>query len=226
MLIQNHISYHYIGDFKGIGKLIWQRYKVSIKSEIIGIGIKGVISNIKKVGKKVKNFLQNAKLGNILGVEQNNNNDDNSEEYIYRESLDDQLYNRKRPQKDFYYKFRYYKEFKQDDAYYFDLIQKKLQNTGMNFIFTNLVKDKSKDLFVFTNFLLIILSNNFEIYSTIYYYIANVSWKNKAIYIQYNQIIDGGNSFQFSVESERLAQITCNIIIEETATNHDNFNDL
>ena len=65
----------------------------------------------------------------------------------------------------------------------------------MNFIFTNLVKDKSKDLFVFTNFLLIILSNNFEIYSTIYYYIANVSWKNKAIYIQYNQIIDGGKFF-------------------------------
>lgn len=36
----------------------------------------------------------------------------------------------------------------------------------------------------------------------------------------------GENSFQFSVESERLAQIICNIIIEETAINHDNFNDL
>ena len=217
----------YIGDFKGIGKLIWQRYKVSIKSEIIGIGIKGVIGNIKKVGKKVKNFLQNAKLGNILGVDQNNNNDDNSEEYIYRESLDDQLYNRKRPQRAFYGKFRYYKEFKEDDAYYFDLIPKKLQNTGMNFIFTNLVKDKSNNLFVFTNSLLIILSNNFEIYSTIYYYyIANAYWKNNTIYIQYNQIIDGGNSYQFNVESESLAQIICNILIEETAINHDNFNDL
>ena len=219
----------YIGDFKGIGKKIWQRYKNSIKSEFISIGIKGVIGNIKKVGKKVKKFFNQAGLGNILGVNQYNNNDDDEDlnENVYIEMLDDQIYNRKRLPRAFYGKFRYFKEFNADDAQYFDLIPKRLSNTGMKFIFTNLVKGKNNNLYVFTNSMLLMLSSNIEIFNTIYYYyIANTQWKYNEIYIQYNQNIDGRNFCRFKVENESMAQKICNILIEETAKNQDNFNDI
>ena len=222
----------YIGDFKGIGKLIWQRYKHSIKSEFVNIGIKGIIGNISKmidknVKNKVRKFINNAGLlGNILGV--NNNVYDNYEdESINNEIYNEEQYNRKRIQRAFYGKFKYFKEFNQDDAYYFDLIPKRLNHTGMQFIFTNLVIGSKNNLYVFTNSALLMMTSNVEVYNTIYYfYIQNVERNNNQILINYNQNIDGRNYYQFQAENEKIAQNVCSILIEETAKNKDNFNDI
>ena len=212
----------YIGDFKGIGKLIWQRYKYSIKSEFITIGIKGVLGNISNMF-KVKKII-NKGFGNILGVD---NINDIFPEENNNEFLEEQLIYRKRSKRAFYGKFKYFKEFNQDDAYYFDIIPKKLNNTGMTFIFTNLVKGSSNNLYVFTNSSLLMMSTNIEVYNTIYFfYIANVSWKNNQILINYNQNIDGRNYCQFNVENDNVAEKVCSILIEETAKNKDNFNDI
>ena len=97
----------------------------------------------------------------------------------------------------------------------------------MKFIFTNLVKGSNNNLYVFTNSALLMMSTNVEVYNTIYYfYIQNVNWKNNQIFINYNQNIDGRNYCQFNVENENIAKKVCNILIEETAKNKDNFNDI
>ena len=218
----------YIGDFKGIIKLIWQRYTHSIKSEFINIGIKGVIGNIskfidKKVGNKVKKFFNNG-LGNLLGKEQNNFNNDIEE---INNNYGQEYNNRKRNKRAFYGKFKYFKEYNEDDAYYFDLIPQKLYHTGMKFIFTNLIKGSETNLYIFTTSSLLMMTSNFEIYNTIYYfYISHVKWKDNQIIINYNQIIDGNNFCQFYVENPNIAQKVYNILIEETAKNKDNFKDI
>ena len=59
----------YIGEFKGILRLIFQRYKGSIYSEFISIGIKSVIGNITKIfDKKGGNVFKliNKDINNIL----------------------------------------------------------------------------------------------------------------------------------------------------------------
>ena len=226
--LENYTIPLYIGDFKGIIKLIYQRYKHSIKSEFVNIGIKGFFGNIskiidKKIGKKVIKFFNNG-LENILGKEQNNydNIEIEESEYNYK-----QEYIRKRSKRAFYGKFKYFKEFNQDDAYYFDLIPKKINNNGMKFIFTNFLKGSNNNIYVFTDSAFLIMTTNVEVYNTIYYfYISNVNWRNNQIFINYNQNIDGNNFYQFYVENSNFAQKLCNILIEETAKNKDNFNDI
>ena len=233
----------YIGDFKGIFKLILQRYKNSLKSQFINIGIKGFFGNItkltkkidkdfgKKIGNKINKLFNNQKLGNIgnfLGVNQKDIQDIFDMEDSYNElSYDNQKFNRKRIQRAFYGKFKYFKAFNQDDAYYFDIIPQRLSNTGMQFIFTNLVKGSNTNLYVFTNSALLMMTANIEVYNTIYYFcIANVNWNNNQIYINFNQNIDGRNYLNFCVENENVAHIVCNILMEETAKNKDNFKDI
>ena len=222
----------YIGDFKGIAKLIWQRYKHSIKSEFVSIGIKGLIGNISKmidknVKNKVQKFFKETGLAPILGVQESNIGLYDDGQFTNNDLYDESQFNRKRIKRAFYGKFKYFKEFNQDDAYYFDIIPQRLRNTGMKFIFTNLVKGSNNNLYVFTNSALLMMSTNVEVYNTIYYfYIQNVNWKNNQIFINYNQNIDGRNYCQFNVENENIAKKVCNILIEETAKNKDNFNDI
>ena len=148
----------------------------------------------------------------------NNNND-----FYYEPSL----LNRKRIQRAFYGKFKYFKEFNQDDAYFFDIIPKRLGSSGMNFIFTDLVKGNNNNLYVFTTSSLLLMSTNIEVYNIIYYfYIKSVNFKNNQICITYNQNIDGRDNFIFNVENNIIAQKVCRILIEETAKNKDNFNDI
>ena len=210
----------YIGDFTGIFKLILLRYKYSIFSEFSQIAIKGFIGNISKmidknVKKKVLNFI------NFLNNDQINSNENNYNKYKNEK--------RKRLQRPFYGKLQYFKEFNQDDAFYFDLIQKRQNNFNMKFNFTNLVKGSENNIYIFTTSSLLMMSTNIEIYNTIYYYyidINNIFWKNNEIYIKFNQNIDGRDYCQFKVENAKVAEKVCTILKEEAFKNIDNFYDI
>ena len=210
----------YIGDFTGIFKLILLRYKNSIFSELSQIAIKGFIGNItkmidNKVKKKVLNFI------NFLNDEPTSNRNNHHDDYVKEE--------RKRMRRPFYGKLQYFKEFNKDDAYYFDLIQKGLNDYNMKIFFTNLVKGSENNLYVFTTSSLLMMSTNVEIYNTIYYYyidINNILRNNNEIFIKYNQNIDGRTYCQFKVENPQVAEKVCTILKEEAVRNKDNFNDI
>ena len=71
------------------------------------------------------------------------------------------------------------------------------------------------------------MTANIEVYNTIYYfYIKSVNYQNNQVCITYNQIIDGKGNFIFYAENNIIAQNVCRILIEETAKNKDNFNDI
>ena len=212
----------YIGDLKGIIKKIIQRYKKAVIAEFVTIGIKGFIGNIqnalnKKVGQKVLKFF------NAL-----NNNNFNNDFYMEGDIGDNNNINqmeRRRIQRAFYGKFKYFREFNQDHAYYFDLIPKKLSNLNMNFVFIDFLKGKNNNLYVFTNLSLILMSTYFEVYNVIYYfYIAEVKLDKNIIYIKYNQNIDGSFSYQISEKDEYLAKIIAQKL-EDFSKNKDDFND-
>ena len=212
----------YIGDLKGIIKKIIQRYKKAVIAEFVTIGIKGFIGNIqnalnKKVGQKVLKFF------NAL-----NNNNFNNDFYMEGEIGGNNNINqleRRRIQRAFYGKFKYFREFNQDHAYYFDLIPKKLSNLNMNFVFIDLLRGKNNNLYVFTNLSLILMSTYFEVYNVIYYfYIAEVKLDKNIIYIKYNQNIDGSFSYQISEKDEYLAKIIAQKL-EDFSKNKDDFND-
>ena len=228
----------YMGDFKGIIKLIIQRYKTSLKAKLVNIGIKGFFANfskiikdenVKKFGKKIIDIFN--KQNNIFGLNKNNNNtiqnDFDEYECNMDEIYDPEQFIRKRKQRAFYEKFKYFKEFNEDDAYYFDMIPKKLGNTGILFIFTNLIRENNNNLYVFTTSALLMMSSNFEVYNIIYYFcVDNVNRNHNQVNIKFNQSIDGRFGFEFNAENEEIANRVCNILIEETAKNKDNFNDI
>ena len=211
----------YIGGFKGILKKIIQRYKKAVVSELVTIGIKGVIGNISKVvGKKVLKFL------NALNNNQNDNNFFMEEdENINNNMAMNNQFERRRIQRAFYGKFKYFREFNQDHAYYFDLIPKKLSNYNINFIFIDLLRGNNNNLYVFTNMSLILMSTYMEIYKEIYYfYIEEVILDKNVVYIRYNQNIDGNSFFQFKEKNEMLAQKVAEKL-DYFSKNKDDFND-
>ena len=214
----------YIGDFKGIIKKIVQRYKKAVFSEFVTIGIKGVIGNISKalnkgLGKNVLKFINNAlnknDLSEVLKIEDINEEEDNKNEN-----------ERLRIPRAFYGKFRYFKEFNQDHAYYFDLIPKKFQNNSMNFIFIDLIKTNNNNLYVFTNMSLILMTTYMEVNNIIYYfYIEEVKLDRNIIYIKYNQPIDGNLYFQLKEQNEVIAKKIAQKLYD-ISKNKDDFNDV
>ena len=206
----------YIGDFKGIIKKIVQRYKRAVIAEFVTIGIKGVIGNISKaINKGVLKFINNA-------LNKNNLEGLNYEENDYEE---ENKYERRRIPRAFYGKFRYFREFNQDHAYYFDLIPKKINNPSMNYVFLDLIKANNYNLYVFTNMSLILMTTFMEVYHIIYYfYIAEVKLDRNTIYIRYNQQIDGNSFFKFKEPNEVLAQKIAKKL-DDFSKNKDDFND-
>ena len=189
----------YIGDFKGIIKKIVQRYKKAVISEVVSIGIKSVISNISKAFKKT-----------------NTENDFD----------DDNKYERRRIPRAFYGKFRYFKEFNQDHAYYFDLIPKKIKNDSMNYTFLDLIKANNYNLYVFTNKSLILMKTFMEVNNIIYYsYIEEVKLDKNTINIKYNQPIDGNLYFQLKEQNEVIAKKIAQKLYD-ISKNKDDFNDV
>ena len=214
----------YIGDFKGIIKKIIQRYKSAVISEFVTIGIKGVIGNIskainKKVGKKVLKFLNNA-LNKNQGMNFYDSDEEDNNNLLIEQN------ERKRIQRAFYGKFKYYKEFNQDHAYYFDTIPKRLSYLSMNFVFIDLLKGNNNNLYVFTNVSLMLMTTNLEVYNIIYYfYVAEVKWNKNMVYIRYNQNIDGNSYFQFKEQNETLASIVAKKL-DDFSKNKDDLNDV
>ena len=215
----------YIGDFKGIIKKIIQRYKRAVISECVTIGVKGVIGNIskainKQVGKKVLKFFNNA-------LKKNRNNN----EFYYeeeRENCSQEIneYERRRLPRAFYGKYKYFKEFNKDHAYFFDLIPKRLSNYNMNFVFIDLLKGNNNNLYVFTNVSLILMTTYLEVYNIIYYfYVAEIKLDKNSIYIRYNQNIDGSSFFQFKEQDETLAAKVAQKL-NEFSKNKDELNDV
>ena len=189
----------YIGDFKGIVKKIVQRYKKAVISEVVSIGIKSVISNISKAFKKT-----------------NTENDFD----------DDNKYERRRIPRAFYGRFRYFKEFNHDHAYYFDLIPKKIKNDSMNYTFLDLIKANNYNLYVFTNKSLILMKTYMEVNNIIYYfYIEEVKLDKNIINIKYNQPIDGNLCFQFKEQNEVLAKKIAQKL-DDFCKNKGDFNDI
>ena len=210
----------YIGGFKGIIKKIIQRYKKAVISEIVTIGIKGVIGNIskalnKKVGQKVLKFfnaLNNP--GNNFYIEEEEDN-----------SINNINQKRRRIQRAFYGKYKYFKEFNQDHAYYFDLIPKKLSNISMNYIFIDLLKGNNNNLYVFTNVSLILMTTYMEVYNVIYYfYIDEIILDRNIIYVRYNQNIDGNSFCQIKENNEIIANKIAQKL-DDFRKNKDDFND-
>ena len=212
----------YIGDFKGIIKKIVQRYKKAVFSEFVTIGIKGVIGNISKalnkgLGKNVLKFINNAlnknDLSEVLKIEDINEEEDNKNEN-----------ERLRIPRAFYGKFRYFKEFNQDHAYYFDLIPKKIKNDSMNYTFLDLIKANNYNLYVFTNKSLILMKTYMEVNNIIYYsYIEEVKLDRNIIYIKYNQPIDGNLYFQLKEQNEVIAKKIAQKLYD-ISKNKDDFN--
>ena len=148
--------------------------------------------------------------------ENNNNNNIN---------LNSNPAERRRIQRAFYGKFKYFKEFNQDHAYYFDLIPNKLSDLNMNFIFIDLLRGNNYNLYVFTNVSLILMTTYMEVYNIIYYfYIAEVKLDKNIIYIKYNQNIDGNSFFQFKEQNEMLAGKIAEKL-DFISKNRDDFND-
>ena len=211
----------YIGDFTGIIKKIVQRYKKAVIAEFVTIGIKGVIGNISKainkgLGKNVLKFINNAlnknDLSGVLKIEDDNEEDDKNE--------------RIRIPRAFYGKFRYFKEFNKDHAFYFDLIPKKMSNNSMNFVFIDLIITNNNNLYVFTNMSLILMNTYMEVYNVIYYfYIEEVKFDRNTIYIKYNQPIDGNLYFQFKEQNEIIAKKIAQKL-DDISKNKDDFNDV
>ena len=211
----------YIGGFKGIIKKIVQRYKKAVISEFVTIGIKGVFGNISKainkgVGKKVLKFINTAL----------NKNDLESIDFSMNDNNDVNQYERRRIPRAFYGKFKYFREFNQAHAYYFDLIPKKIPNPSMNYIFLDLIKTNNYNLYVFTNMSLILMTSYMEVYNVIYYfYIAEVKLNRNTIYIKYNQQIDGNSFFQFKEQNEVIAKKIAQKL-DDFSKNKDDFNDV
>ena len=206
----------YIGDFKGIIKKIVQRYKRAVISEFVTIGIKGVIGNISKaINKGVLKLINNAlNKNNLEGLN-----------FLENDYEEENKFERRRIPRAFYGKFRYFREFNQDHAYYFDLIPKKMKNPSMNYIFIDLIKANNYNLYVFTNMSLILMTTYMEVYNVIYYfYIAEVKLDKNTIYIRYNQQIDGNSFFQFKEPNAVLAQKIAQKL-DDFSKNKDDFND-
>ena len=209
----------YIGGFKGIVKNIIQRYKKAVISELVTIGIKGFIGNIskafnKKVGQKFLEFI------NTLNNPNSNFEVPKEEDYNYVNENE-----RKRIQRAFYGKYKYFKEFNQDHAYYFDLIPKRISNSSIDFIFIDLLRGINNTLYVFTNMSLVLMTTEIEVYNIIYYfYIAEVILDKNIVYIRYNQNIDGNSFFQLNAHDEILAKIIAQKL-DDISKNKDDFND-
>ena len=206
----------YIGDFKGIIKKIVQRYKRAVISEFVTIGIKGVIGNISKaINKGVLKLINNAlNKNNLEGLN-----------FLENDYEEENKFERRRIPRAFYGKFRYFREFNQDHAYYFDLIPKKMKNPSMNYIFIDLIKANNYNLYVFIYMSLILMTTYMEVYNVIYYfYIAEVKLDKNTIYIRYNQQIDGNSFFQFKEPNAVLAQKIAQKL-DDFSKNKDDFND-
>ena len=132
---------------------------------------------------------------------------------------------RRRIQRAFYGKFKYFKEFNQDHAYYFDLIPNKLSDLNMNFVFIDLLRGTNNNLYVFTNIALILMSTYIEVYNIIYYfYIEEIKLDKNIIEIKYNQNIDGTFVYQIKEQDEYLAKIIAQKL-QDFSKNKDDFND-
>ena len=224
--LESNIIPFYFGDIKSIGILIYQRYINSIKSKFWNIGFKGAMGNISDYGKKYVKLCFDLSLFGLVynGLIKDKKKEDDTVIKIknfFRNSI-----NRKRIQRPFYGKFKYFKEFNQDDAYYLDLFQKNNNSFFNNLIVNNLIKDND-NLYVFTNSCLLIMNSKLEIYDNIhYFYIDEVITENNTIYIKYNQDIEGNSFTNFYVENDKLVKQISYILTEETAKNKDNINDI
>ena len=132
---------------------------------------------------------------------------------------------RKRIPRAFYGKFKYFKEFNQDSAYYYDKINSQFKN-GFNFIFDNLIKGNDT-IYVFTDSCLMIMNINADLINEIYYFYIDKAYNQQnVINVKYNQVIDGNTNYLIKLENNAIADRVAQILNEETSKNRDNINDI
>ena len=228
----------YMGNLNGMLKIIMKRYKSQFTSQILDFGIQGFLGNIKKalnvpdenpffnfLGKAINQIVND----NFDDFDENKNkNNKNNKNIKYGNNIIDnnnsQLI-RKRIPRAFYGKFKYFKEFNQDDAYYYEKINSQLQK-GYSLIFDNFIMGNN-EIYVFSASSLMVMNKNANLINEIYYYYIDKAYNQQnMIIVNYNQEIEGKTRCMIKLDNDNIADKVAQILNEETSKNRDNFNDI
>ena len=189
LYLKKPLFYSYIGSFNNLIQKIALTYNEELSSEIFNIGLKGFWGNIEQF------FL-------------NRNNDDISCTEVQN--------NRYRTPRAFYEKYKYYKIYDKDDAYYFDKLENKYNFSEKEVYLCEMIKGE-KNIYVFTNvFFYVFIDKGFELSSKIEY--ASI---DKIISDQENFIVylneegikkNNKDSFYIVCENNDLAEKVKNLL--------------
>ena len=161
LYLKKPVIHPYVGSFKNLMQKIILMYKEQISSEIINIGLKGLWGQIQQ-------FFVNRNKGDKNCTEVQNN--------------------RYRAPRAFYQKYKYYKIYNKDDAFYFDKLENKY-NFSFNEVYLCEMIKGDKNIYVFTNiFFYVFIDKSFEISSKIEYAsINNVISEQDSILVYFNE---------------------------------------
>ena len=177
----------FTGKINGIIKKIYWYYKGKILGEITSIGIKGFFGNFTKIF----NFIGNDKFSKDANK-------------------------RIRLPRAFYDKYKCFKSYNEIDSIYFEKIESKYSFLMKKLCYKNIIKG-IKRIFLFTDScLLIFREDDLEIIEQIKYIIIKDTKEEKNnILINYNQKVDGRNTYKINCEDKVICHKVNKILLEE-----------
>ena len=177
----------FTGKINGIIKKIYWYYKGKILGEITSIGIKGFFGNFTKIF----NFIGNDKFSKDANK-------------------------RIRLPRAFYDKYKCFKSYNETDSIYFEKIESKYSFLMKKLCYKNIIKG-IKRIFLFTDScLLIFREDDLEIIEQIKYIIIKDTKEEKNnIVINYNQKVDGRNTYKINCEDKVICHKVNKILLEE-----------
>ena len=185
----------------GIGyffKDVFYHIRANFEIKLIEIGLKGFLGQL-------KNFFSF-----------NNTNMDNLKE------------NRFRLKRAFYGKFKYFKEYEKQDAFFIDAIFTRHKFLTNNNYYPSRLIFGYKQLYFFTNMSLLIIDyKNYNIMKELYYfYIKNSRADKSEVTIDFNQMVDKQDKYVIKCEDETYANNVSTSINEEIINNKEETIDL
>jgi hypothetical protein len=173
-------------------KDVFYHIRANFENKLVEIGLKGFLGQI-------KNFFSFS-----------NTNMDNLKE------------NRFRLKRAFYGKFKYFKEYEKQDAFFIDAIFTRYKYFANNYYPLRLIYG-FKQLYFFTNTSLLIIDyKNYSIIKELYYfYIKNSRADKSEVIIDFNQMIDKKDKYVIKCEDETFANNISDSINEEIINNKE-----
>ena len=177
----------FVGKINGFIKAIYWYYKGKILGEITSIGIKGFFGNFTKIF----NFIATDKFSKDANK-------------------------RIRLPRAFYDKYKCFKSFNEIDSIYFEKIESKYSFLMKKLCYKNIIKG-IKRIFLFTDScLLIFREEDLEIIEQVKYIIIKDTKEDKnIIIINYNQKVDGRNTYKINCEEKNICHKVNKLLIEE-----------